>query len=632
MKSKSKRWLQLACAGLSLLAGTAMVARAETIYNFGTTVIEGSDPRGSLTRDGAYFYGVTIAGGVYSCGTIFRMYTNGWLQIMHDFYQNSTDGAYPVGTLAQSGNMLYGMTYNGGGPTQNGTIFKITTNGYNYEVIHRFIGGSDDGRLPCGSVTSWGNILYGMTKYGGIGDNGVIFAIYTDGTGYTNLYHFTVSGGGANPLGDVLIEYAYPLGIPWPIALYGMTSAGGTSGLGVIFKYNLDGSGYTVLHNFTGGGSDGANPQGSLTMVGDRLFGMTLNGGANNQGVVFSMKKDGSDLQLLAGFGGNPQSPMFPEGSLTAVGSTLYGFTSGGGVYTRGTVFSVKTNAADWTTILSIGSAEGHPVGQPVVMGNSLYGMFATGGTVSPATGGVFRVTMPIRPKLFYQSPSGQIASWQLDSVGAFLQSDIIASTGGWALKAAGDVDGDGVADLLFQNAANDTGGWFMNPDGTYRDARFWWPTGNWEIKACADYLGAGRAQVFFQRTDGTVAYWQLDPTGVFQSATVLGNQGAWKLKAATDLDGNGYADLIWQNASGTIAIWYHQADGSNNGLVIGSTSSWEVRGTVDIDANGAGDFIFQTPDSRTGGWFMNVGTAGTYSSASFWWATGGWQLKAAGR
>ena len=40
--------------------------------------------------------------------------------------------------------------------------------------------------------------------------------------------------------------------------LYGTTTDGGSSGDGTVFKVNTDGTGYTVLKNFTG--SDGAYP------------------------------------------------------------------------------------------------------------------------------------------------------------------------------------------------------------------------------------------------------------------------------------------------------------------------------------------------------------------------------------
>ncbi len=233
-------------------------------------------------------------------------------------------------------------------------------------------------------------------------------------------------------------------------------------------------------------------------------------------------------------------------------------------------------------------------------------------------------------PQLFFQEPSGMLASWVLGSTGSFQFARILAHTGGWALKAAGDVDGDGVSDLLFQDAACNTGGWFMQADGSVREARFWWNTGGWEIKAAGDYENLGRAQLFFQTASGNTAYWRLTTNGDFLAAVVLGNMGGWKLRGAGDLDGDRQAELFWQNAAGAVAIWHHNPDGSIRGAVAFNTGEWALCGVTDVDNDGACDLLWQTPDSRVGGWFMN--TNDTTRSASFWWPTGGWKLKASGR
>ncbi len=233
-------------------------------------------------------------------------------------------------------------------------------------------------------------------------------------------------------------------------------------------------------------------------------------------------------------------------------------------------------------------------------------------------------------PQLFFQEPAGMIASWVVETNGAFRFARVLANTGGWALKSAGDIDGDGVSDLLFQNTASATGGWFLNSDGSVRDARFWFNIGGWEIKAAGDYEGLGRAQVFFQTGAGEAAYWRLDPTGAFVAAVSLGNQRPWVLRGAGDLDGDLKAELFWQNSAGVVAIWWHNPDGSIRATIPFATGEWALRGVADVDHDGVCDLLWQTPDTRTGGWFMQ--TNGAARDARFWWPTGGWQLKAAGR
>lgn len=87
---------------------------------------------------------------------------------------------------------------------------------------------------------------------------------------YANLHEFAGGpGDGQNPRGPLTLSDS---------AFYGMTQNGGTNGYGVIFKLNTDGTGYTNLHHFAGGASDGGNPRGSLTLSGSTFYGMTETG------------------------------------------------------------------------------------------------------------------------------------------------------------------------------------------------------------------------------------------------------------------------------------------------------------------------------------------------------------------
>jgi uncharacterized repeat protein (TIGR03803 family) len=67
-----------------------------------------------------------------------------------------------------------------------------------------------------------------------------------------------------------------------------MTNYGGDDGAGTIFKINADGTGFTLLHEFADGSDDGSNPMGSLTLVGSTLYGMTPYGGDDGAGTIFS--------------------------------------------------------------------------------------------------------------------------------------------------------------------------------------------------------------------------------------------------------------------------------------------------------------------------------------------------------
>src|SRR6266576_1560453 len=68
--------------------------------------------------------------------------------------------------------------------------------------------------------------------------------------------------------------------------VYGTTATAGNSGQGTVFAVNTDGSGFIILHTFTGG-SDGGHPWAGLLVSGNTLFGTAYSGGSSCRGMVF---------------------------------------------------------------------------------------------------------------------------------------------------------------------------------------------------------------------------------------------------------------------------------------------------------------------------------------------------------
>ena len=126
------------------------------------------------------FYGV---GGTFtneyiqSSGFVFSFTTTGTLQIQHTFGQG-TDGAYPAGTVVQGPNGdLYGITYQGG-TAGYGILFKLSTDGTSYNILHNFGDGSvsNDGLTPYGTlIVGHDGNLYGTTDSGGSAGLGTVF-------------------------------------------------------------------------------------------------------------------------------------------------------------------------------------------------------------------------------------------------------------------------------------------------------------------------------------------------------------------------------------------------------------------------------------------------------------------------
>jgi uncharacterized repeat protein (TIGR03803 family) len=214
-------------------------------------------------------------------------------------YTNN-DGAYPAGGLVLTGQTLYGMAQRGG-PTGNGTIFRVNTDGSGFTNLHSFTFTSSvspytntDGAVPLGNLILSDNKLYGTTPLGGSGGGGVVFSINTDGSDFTNLYNFTATSGpnstncdGSQPIAGLLLLNH---------TLYGAAGLGGTGGNGTIFCIGTNGFNFVNLYNFTStssvssySNSDGAVPLGNLILSGDTLYGTTAKGGTSGSGTVFAL-------------------------------------------------------------------------------------------------------------------------------------------------------------------------------------------------------------------------------------------------------------------------------------------------------------------------------------------------------
>ena len=300
-------WIQVAISASSFLAVCSAQTGFSTIYNFTGQNGDGAEPNGILAigKNGV-LYGTTAGGGSgpcaitfvpSGCGTVFELRPpatpgGAWTEsILYRFAGANGDGWSPYGgVVIGQGGRLYGTTLNGGsgcGTWGCGIVFELTppsTTGGSWTetVIHCFTGEDGDGATPLGSLPLGTNgELYGLTTSGGSSNYGAVFRLAPAGENWTEtvLYSF--------PVLSFNLPQGYPADMGLTIgaggALYGATAAGGQSGYGMVFRLTppaAPGGSWTETELFSFNEGDGAGPNGGVIADPNGVFyGGTFTGG-----------------------------------------------------------------------------------------------------------------------------------------------------------------------------------------------------------------------------------------------------------------------------------------------------------------------------------------------------------------
>jgi uncharacterized repeat protein (TIGR03803 family) len=331
--------------------GTGGAWSEQVLYSFAGGD-DGANPSASLVQaSNQVLYGTTYQGGTSNLGTVFQLVPSlggAWTEKVLYSFAGGADGANPQGGLVIGASYaIYGTTYQGGAANM-GTIFELLPGAggvWNERVLYSFGGGSD-GAYPQGPlVLSSTRVLYGTTSQGGDSNNGTVYQLVPIGGAYAEkvLYSFGAAPDGASPLGGVVIGANN--------VLYGTTNQGGANGHGAVFEL-LPGTGVVwnerLLYSF-GGGTDGSNPQGGVSIgTNNVLYGTTFNGGSKSHGAVFELIPSVGGTwseKVLYSFasgtdGANPAAGLALGGGKQT--TLLYGTTYQGGSTDAGTVFRLK--------------------------------------------------------------------------------------------------------------------------------------------------------------------------------------------------------------------------------------------------------------------------------------------------
>ncbi len=241
-------------------------------------------------------------------------------------------GAGPVSNIIFENGMIYGNTADGGvGCTELetgcGTLFQLNPATGVESVLHSFLFAPDGGFPEAGPLFVNG-VFYGATQQGGVDYGGSIYA-YNPTTNTESVILNFIGANGVNPgLGSLAVNSAI---------LYGVTSQGGTDNEGVIYKLDTTTGNQTVLYNFIKG-PGGYEPNAGVLYHDGYLYGTTSYGGSSKQsicyygcGTLYKFNVLTKMLTVLFGFTDGPSGGFPYRDTLIYQDGALYGVTVSGG-------------------------------------------------------------------------------------------------------------------------------------------------------------------------------------------------------------------------------------------------------------------------------------------------------------
>ncbi len=222
---------------------------------------------------------------------------------------------------------------------------------------------------------------------------------------------------------------------------------------------------------------------------------------------------------------------------------------------------------------------------------------------------------------LWRHNTEGWLAFWNMNGVnvtGASSVSINQMTDTQWRIAGFADVNGDGQRDIIWQHTTEGwLAVWFLQGSqvtGTsYLSVNRVDP--NWWVRAAGDVNGDGRADIIFQhKTEGWLAVWYLNGAQVIGSYNLGINRmtdPSWQIAAAGDVDGDGKADILWQSTQGSLAVWLLNGTQVTATRMLSTPNAgdlnWKVVGATDVDGDGKADILWQHTDGSIATWWLNA-------------------------
>src|SRR5579871_1651171 len=168
---------------------------------------------------------------------------------------------------------------------------------------------------------------------------------------------------------------------------------------------------------------------------------------------------------------------------------------------------------------------------------------------------------------IFQNHSTGGISIWFMTGTGGLTIGSapiVYFAAPNWNVVAAADMNGDGQPDLILQNTVTgQVSIWFMNTGGLSFSSAPVIATAapGWQLVATGDVNQDGVTDLLFQnQASGQISVWFMKSGGMgFSSAPIVAAPASgWALIGTSAFGSNGDPDYVFQNRStGAVSVWY---------------------------------------------------------------------------
>lgn len=500
---------------------------------------------------------------------------------------------------------------------------------------------------PSGLLWHPSGVLVGTAYMGGAYGNGGVFTVTPDGS-YNELLSLTSDLGTLEEVNQTWrIMSAPTLALDAQGSIYGWSfwDSGTANQGGSVFKLSLAGNASKIYHFGTYLQAGGTAPTVMSQGPDGNFYGLTTQGGPSNAGVLFKLTPDGQE-SVIYSFIDSP-----PTGLVIGTDGNFYGTMPTGGFYIQNNqlvqlpdvIFKI-TPSGTFSVMHAFDAldANGHNTdgSLPDMLIQAADGNFYGASTVGGVTGGgvIFRMT-----------PDGQYTVLHTFD---FLPEYSDDSNGGYQARSLQMGSDGNLYGVTYWGGSNAWGSAFrLSTSGVYTTLHSFdrntaakptsltagpqWNTfyGTTEIGGAQDGGTVFKMVLTAKKNDltgnghaNTIAFGNN-----LLSTTAIGNggltqtvnrpvAGGYYPVATGDFDGDGVADILWTSANNDLYIWYGHADGTFTSSYAGTyPAGWSIAGVGDVDGDGHEDILWINPSTHQFAyWLMNGSTRVGSHTASY--------------